>query len=153
MRRMTRRLTWAAVVFLLTCCAAASWALSAELEKRLADSEYVYIASTRKDGTLGKPAEIWFLYHEGAVYVGTRPDSWRVRRIRWGRPQAKIWVGKEDGPSFLARGEVVDDDAIESLMLQTYAKKYPQGWKRYEDNFRKGFASGERVVVKYTPQP
>jgi len=142
-----------AAVLLLTCTAAASWALSAELEKRLADSDYVYISSTRKDGTLGKPAEIWFLYHDGAVYVGTSPSSWRVRRIRWGRPQAKIWVGKQDGPSFQARGAVVDDDAVEALMLETYAKKYPKGWQRYEESFRSGFKDGKRVVVKYTPEP
>jgi hypothetical protein len=151
MRREWMRL--AAVALLLACTAAASWALSAEIEKGLAESEYVYIASTRKDGTLGKPAEIWFLYHAGAVYVGTSPSSWRVRRIRWGRPQATIWVGKQDGPSFRARGEIVDDDAIEALLLETYARKYPEGWKRYEENFRQGFKDGKRVVVKYSPEP
>ena len=48
--------------------------LSAEIKTALASSKFVYIASTRKDGTLSKPAEIWFLYHDGAVYVGTPPD-------------------------------------------------------------------------------
>lgn len=127
-------------------------ALPAEVEKLLGDSEYVYISSTRKDGSLGKPAEIWFLYHDGAVYVGTSPTSWRVKRIKWGRPGAKIWVGKRDGPSFAASGELVDDDRIEALLLETYAVKYPDGWKRYEQSFRKGFADGSRVVVKYTPR-
>lgn len=153
MREMPRRwMRLVAVVALLLCAASAAWGLSAELEKGLTDSQFVYIASTRKDGTLGKPAEIWFFYHDGAVYVGTSPSSWRVRRIRWGRPQAKIWVGKPDGPSFMARGEVVDDDATEALLLETYARKYPDGWKRYEKNFREGFKDGKRVLVKYTPE-
>jgi hypothetical protein len=127
-------------------------ALPAEVEKLLADSEYVYISSTRKDGSLGKPAEIWFLYHDGAVYVGTSPKSWRVKRIQWGRPGAKIWVGKRDGPSFAATGELVDDDRIRALLLETYAVKYSEGWKRYEQSFREGFADGTRVIVKYSPR-
>jgi len=117
----------------------------------LQSSKYVYIASTRKDGALGKPAEIWFLYHQGAVYVGTMPTSWRVRRIKAGRPQAKIWVGKPDGPAFAARGEVVKDAAVEQVMLETFAKKYPDGWPKYAEKFRAGFKDGSRVLVKYTP--
>jgi hypothetical protein len=126
-------------------------ALPADLDRPLRDSEYVYIASTRKDGSLGEPAEIWFLYHEGAVWVGTTPRSWRVKRIKWGRPAAKIWVGERDGPSLRATGEIVDDDAVEALLMKTFAEKYPGGWKSHEDNFRKGFADGSRVLVKYTP--
>ncbi len=127
-------------------------ALSADIESKLAASEYVYISSTRKDGSLGKPAEIWFLFHEGAVYVGTRTSSWRVKRIQWGRPEAKISVGKLDGPSFSASGELIDDDELEALMMKTYASKYPEGWKKYEETFRKGFAGGTHVVVKYLPK-
>ena len=65
-----------------------------------------------------KPAEIWFLWHDGAVYVGTRPTSWRVKRIKAGRPEAKIAVGKVDGPSFMATGSLVNDPKIEALMLE-----------------------------------
>jgi len=130
---------------------ASAEALSAEIEKELASATYVYIASTRKDGSLGEPAEIWFLYHDGAVYVGTNPTSWRVKRITWGRPAANIWAGKRDGDSFAATGEILDDDAIEAKILETFAEKYPEGWKKYGDGFRKGFADGSRVVVKYAP--
>jgi hypothetical protein len=138
------------VVFLVCAATAVSVSgLAADLEKLLDESTYVYISSSRKDGSLGKPAEIWYLYHDGAVYVGTRPTSWRVRRIKWGQPKAKIWVGKTDGPSFEATGSVVDDDAIEQLILDTFGKKYPDGWKKHADNFRNGFKDGNRVVVKY----
>jgi len=125
--------------------------LPPDLTKLLGTSEFVYISSTRKDGTLSRPAEIWFMYHDGAVWVGTRPDSWRVKRIKWGRPQAKIWVGKQDGPAFTARGELVKDAAAEKVLLETFAKKYPQGWSKWEKSFRDGFADGSRVLVKYTP--
>lgn len=125
---------------------------SAEIAKQLGEREYVYISSTRKDGTLSQPAEIWFLYHDGAVYVGTRPTSWRVKRIQAGRTKAKIWVGKQNGSSFLASGQLVKDAALEKLMLETFAKKYPQGWDRHAEGFAAGFQNGSRVIVKYTPE-
>ena len=128
-------------------------ALSAAIDEGLQTSKFVYISSTRKDGNLSKPAEIWFMYHDGAVYVGTSPKSWRAKRIAWKRPQAKIWVGKPDGPSFTATGAFVNDGATQELLLKTFAQKYPDGWGRWEKNFRDGFKDGSRVVVKYTPGP
>jgi len=59
----------------------AAAAVSPEIEHLLATSEFVYISSTRKDGTLSRKAEIWFTWHDGSVWVGTRPDSWRAKRI------------------------------------------------------------------------
>lgn len=147
-RRAARLL---ALVLLLAGGAAHGATLPAAVERELATARYVYVASTRKDGSLGRPAEIWFLYHQGAVWVGTPPTSWRVRRIRAGRPAARIWVGSPQGPSFAARGEVVRDTAVEQLMLETFARKYPEGWPAYAERFRHGFRDGSRVLVKYTP--
>lgn len=141
----------AAVVALLLLPLAAVAELPKDVQQQLAASKFIYISSTRKDGTLSTPAEIWFLWHDGAVYVGTRPTSWRVRRIQAGRPQAKIAVGKVDGPSFTATGSLVTDPAIEALLMKTYAEKYPDGWSTHADNFRQGFKDRSRVVVKYTP--
>ena len=126
--------------------------LSPEIKAALANSTYVYIASTRKNGSLSKPAEIWFLYRDGAVYVGTPPTSWRARRIKAGRTQAKIWVGKADGPAFSATGAIVNDPAAQQAMLEAYAKKYPDGWSKFEEKFRSGFKDGTRVLIKYTPK-
>ena len=126
--------------------------LAPDVDKALRDSTYVYIQSQRKTGEWSKPAEIWFHYADGKVYVGTRPTSWRVKRIGWKRTKARIAVGKADGPSFAARGDLVKDHAIEAQLMADYAKKYPDGWAKYEQAFRDGFASGERVVVRYTPE-
>jgi hypothetical protein len=125
--------------------------LSEDLERQLEAAKYVYISSARKDGTLSEKAEIWFLYHGGAVYVGTRPASWRVKRIKWGRPRAKIWVGSRDGPSFDAVGAVVDEPNVYPVLFERFAKKYPEGWPKFERSFREGFKDGSRVLVKYTP--
>jgi hypothetical protein len=126
--------------------------LSPELQKALADSKYVYISSTRKDGSLGQPAEIWFFSRDGAVYVGTRSSAWRVKRIKAGRPAAKIAVGSVDGPSFTATGSIVNDPAVQAQLLETFARKYPDRWATHAQNFRDGFKDGSRVVVKYVPK-
>jgi len=151
MPRRSRRVAIRLLLLVLVPCAAVA-ALAPELQKALTDSTYVYISSTRKNGTLSQPAEIWFLYHDGAVYVGTRPTSWRVRRIKAGRPDAKIAVGKVDGPSFMATGSLVNDPSLQELMLKTYAHKYPDGWQTHEESFRQGFKDGGRVLVKYVPK-
>ena len=152
-RKRMRAGLWAGLLLIpLLVPATPSWStISSELEQQLESAKYVYISSTRQDGSLGAKAEIWFMYHGGAVYVGTRPTSWRVKRIRWGRPQAKIWVGSPEGPSLATVGEVVNDEAAQQMMLETFGKKYPDGWKKYEESFRKGFKDGSRVLVKYTP--
>jgi hypothetical protein len=151
-RRSIRRFAVSILAAVVLATTAHAAGLSPEVKQALETSKYVYIASTRKDGSLSKPAEIWFLYHDGAVYVGSLPTSWRARRIKKGRTQAKIWVGKPDGPSFLATGAIVNDPAVYPVMFETYAKKYPEGWPKFEDKFRTGFKDGSRVLIKYTPK-
>jgi len=147
------RLIVVGVLALLGTAPSHARTLPESVERDLGTAKYVYISSTRKDGSLSRPAEIWFLYHQGAVYVGTAPTSWRAKRIRAGRPQAKIAVGTAEGPSFKATGDIVKDAAVQQLMLDTYAKKYPDGWPKYEQRFRDGFKDGSRILIKYAPAP
>ncbi len=149
---MHRRFFMLAIIALLLAPLAAPAELPKDLQQSLSTAKYVYISSTRKDGALSKPAEIWFLWYEGAVYVGTRPTSWRVKRIKAGRPDAKIAVGTVDGASFTATGSLVNDPKVEAAMLETFAKKYPDGWAQHADGFRNGFKDGSRVIVKYAPK-
>jgi hypothetical protein len=129
----------------------AAGTLSPEQLKELAAAKFVYIQSTRKDGTLSKPAEIWFAVMDGALWVGSSPDSWRAKRIRWGRPQAKIAIGSTSGPSFRATGSFVKDPALATKFCDALAVKYPDGWPRWEKSFRDGLADGKRVLIKYAP--
>jgi hypothetical protein len=142
----------ASLVFVLAFGSAVLGGLAPDVDQALRDSKYVYVQSERKSGAFGAPAEIWFFYDAGKVYVGTPPGSWRVRRIKAGRKRARIAVGKAGGPTFEATGELVHDAAIEQRLLEAYAKKYPEGWSRFETNFREGFKSGARVLVRYTPR-
>jgi hypothetical protein len=154
---MRKQLRWNVLASVLTAIAVLAATvqaapLPAPVKDALASSKYVYIATSRKDGTFGKPAEIWFLYHDDAVYVASPPTTHRVRRIKAGRPLAKIAVGKPDGPSFSATGAVVNDATVQQLMLDAYAKKYPDGWPQHADKFRSGFKDGSRVLIKYVPK-
>jgi hypothetical protein len=123
-----------------------------EQEKQLAEATYVYVQSERKSGEWSTPAEIWFFVDGGVLYVGTRPESWRVKRIKAGRTKARIAIGKPDGPAFEATGAVVSDAAIQTKMMDAFAVKYPDGWRKYEQSFRDGFKDGSRVLVAYTPR-
>jgi hypothetical protein len=123
-----------------------------DLERALADSTYVYIATQRKDGTFSSPAEIWFMWHDGAVWVASPPTTWRAKRIRAGRRSARIYVGKKDGPMLTATGSLVRDPATYDRLFATYAKKYPEGWPKYEARFRDGLKDGSRVLIRYEPQ-
>lgn len=144
----------AALALLLTFGSGAAHAteLPAAVHDQLASAKYVYIATQRKDGSFGKPAEIWFMWHDGAVWVGTPPTTWRVKRIKHKRPNAKIAVGKADGPSFDAVGSIVKDAKVADLLRETYAKKYPDRWPGYAEKFKEGLKDGSRVLVKYVPK-
>jgi hypothetical protein len=74
-----------------------------------------------------------------------------VKRIKAGQTTAKIAVGKADGPSFNAKGSIVKDPEANKVMFETYAKKYTNEWKSYEQKFRDGLANGSRVLIKYEP--
>ena len=145
-----RRLVITAVALGLVSIAAA--AVSPDVDRALRDSKYVYVQSQRKSGQFGKPAEIWFHWDGKVLWVGTPPTTYRVRRIKAGRPKAHIAVGKSGGPAFDATGEVVKDTTVEKSLMEDYAHKYPEGWARFADKFRDGFRTGERVLVRYTPK-
>ena len=150
------RLSWSSVVVIVTLVGTflfasppQSTALSTDQEKALDSAKYVYIQSTRKDGKLGKPAEIWFFQHNDAVWVCSPTTTHRVKRIKAGQTKAKIAIGKPDGPSFNAKGSIVKDPEVNKVMFESFAKKYSDGWSSYEKQFKDGLADGSRTLVKY----
>src|SRR5262245_10903022 len=145
-------LAFVAVLVATPAVPARGAALSPELQKALDSSKYVYIQSTRNDGKLSKPAEIWFMYYNGAVWVASPPTTYRVKRIQAGQTQAKIAIGKADGPSFNAKGSLVKDPEVNKVMFEAFAKKYASDWSSYEKRFRDGLANGSRTLVKYEPE-
>ncbi|MBM4258341.1 MAG: hypothetical protein FJ147_20895 [Deltaproteobacteria bacterium] len=150
------RVSWSFIVIIATLVGTfifatpqQSSALSSDQQKALDSAKYAYIQSTRKDGKLGKSAEIWFLHHQGAVWVCSPNTTHRVKRIQAGQTKAKVAIGKPDGPSFNAKGLLVKDEAINKVMFEFFAKKYADGWSSYEKQFKDGLANGSRTLIKY----
>jgi len=147
---MTRVLVLAAaLVVALVRPATADVALAPEVVRALEQSPYVYVSTQRKDGSFSPAAEIWFMWDQGAVWMASPITAWRVKRIKAGRPSARIFVGKKDGPMLIANGSFVRDPAAYERLFTTYAKKYPDGWPRYEAKFREGLKDGSRVLMRY----
>ena len=141
----------AAAVIACTARTVAAADLAPEIAHAPASSPYVYIATERKGGGFGSPAEIWFMWDQGAVWVTSPPTTWRAKRIRAGRTAARIAVGSKDGPSFTAKGSFVRDPTVYERLFTTYAQKYPDGWPKYEARFREGLKDGSRVLMRYQP--
>ncbi len=142
-------ITLSGIAFSYAPVSAASY--SAEVEEALKTSTYAYIASERKSGEFGTLAEIWYMYHDGFVWVGTPKTTYRAKRILAGRTKAKVALGKKDGPAFDAKASIVDDPKLNEVLFENLAKKYPSGWKSFESGFRDGFKDGSRVLIKYEP--
>lgn len=151
-----RRYAWmlAIVTLLVSAFTVPAWSgsLSPELQKALESSKYIYVQSTRGNGELSKPAEIWFMVHNGAVWLCSPVTTHRVKRIQAGKTEAKIAVGKSDGPSFKAKGSLVKDPEVNKALFEAYAKKYAGDWTSYEKKFHEGLADGSRTLVKYDPE-
>lgn len=131
--------------------ATADVAFAPEVIRALEQSPYVYVSTQRKDGTFSPPAEIWFMWDQGAVWMASPATAWRAKRIRAGRGSARIFVGKKDGPMLTATGSFVRDPAAYDRLFSTFAEKYPDGWPRYEAKFREGLKDGSRVLMRYQP--
>jgi hypothetical protein len=150
-----RRYTWMFAAVLLFVGSftqfAHSGSLSPELQKALESSKYVYVQSTRQNGELSKAAEIWFMVHNGAVWVVSPVTTHRVKRIQAGKTGAKVAIGKPDGPSFTAKSSLVKDAEVNKALFEAFAKKYGE-WSSYEKQFKEGLANGSRTLVKYDPE-
>lgn len=107
-------------------------------------------------------AEVWFVHHEGAIYVVTQADAWRAEALRRGFNRARIWIGEfgpwksagnryRSAPYLEITGGVESDSAVHGAMLPLFGKKYASEWGTWGPRFRDGLASGKRVMLRYVP--
>src|SRR5581483_11573576 len=75
---------------------------------------YISLVTFRKSG-VGVPTPVWFGEKDGKMYVMSRPDSGKVKRIR-NNPQVKIAPstirGKVTGPEFNATAKLLPPSAF-----------------------------------------
>ncbi len=139
--------------------------LSAETTQLLEKSGFVYVSPLRASGAESKcHGEVWFGYVDGAVHLVTSSDSWKARSLADGAGSARVWVGDHGtwngganeafrkAPHFDADVTVSKDAALLDRLMTIYREKYPDGIGKWEPRFRSGFASGERVLLRYAPR-
>jgi hypothetical protein len=129
----------------------------------LEKSPLVYVSPLKSDGSESRcHGEVWYFFDRGDVVLATGKNVWKTRAVKRGLDRARIWVGDygpagsadgpfRKGPSFLAKAALDRDPATFERLLESYGRKYPDGWGKWEPRFRKGYAEGSRIVIRYTP--
>ena len=144
--------------------AAQSSTLNEAAAAALQSSQLVYLTPIKSDGEESRcKAEIWFAYHAGAVFVVTPADAWRAQAIGRGLTRTRLWVGEfgvwtraenafREAPEVMATGSMESDAEMRAKVLAVMGEKYAgAGWGNWGPRFEKGLASGERVMLRYTP--
>ncbi|WP_338673967.1 PPOX class F420-dependent oxidoreductase [Streptomyces sp. SCSIO 30461] len=95
--------------------------------KKLDRAKYLSLTTFRKDGT-GVATPVWFAVDGGDVYVWTRSDSWKVKRLR---RNGRVTVSPCDVRGRVADGAPVAegtarllDDADLKKVRRLLARKY-----------------------------
>jgi hypothetical protein len=132
----------------------------------LEGSEFVYVSPLLRDGAESTcHGEVWYGWLDGAVVLTTGRNTWKVRALERGLDRARVWAGSHGrwkrplgrneafraAPSFDARALRVQDPALVERLLRLYVTKYPAEFPAWEQRMRSGHASGERVLLRYSP--
>jgi hypothetical protein len=151
----------------LAASGAAAKDLADPTKSLLEKSDYVYVSPLGPDGAESTcHGEVWFSWIDGAVVLVTSKDAWKARSLAKGRDGARIWVGNHGrwkgtlgarneefrkAPKFDARVTRSNDEALLEKLMASYQKKYPAEIGKWEPRFRDGFATGERLLLRYVP--
>ena len=144
----TFTLTTLCVLAIVAGSSAAS--LPPTVVQALETSKNLYVATTRKDGTQSTVAPIWFMYDGQAVYFTTTPGSHKAKRIANGSPLL-VWVGAENGPHFVGKGEILRDPAVAEKMAPAYDQKYWISWMGFFRPRPDRVRDGKTLIVRVTP--
>jgi len=139
-----------ATVCVLAVATANAATFPTDVDQALKSAKNLYVATKRKDGSQSTRAPIWFMYDGSAVYFSTAPDSYKAKRIAKGSP-VFVWVGAENGPHFVGKGEIVRDPAVAAMMAPAYDQKYWISWIGFFRPRPDRVRDGKTVIVKVTP--
>jgi hypothetical protein len=142
----------AAPMLALMCAAPAAHAqASARDVAALKKASLIYIATVRKDGNQSTPAPVWFtVTPDNQVLIQTSPKSWKAKRIRRGSP-AIVWIGSKTGPAFIAKAQIVSDEAALKQIIDDYPRKYLMARVGFARPTAEKFKSGEIVAIRIAP--
>ncbi len=133
------------------------------LKQAIASSPLVYISPLKRDGSESTcQGEVWFVTDGDDLLVVTNPERWRAACIGQGLDRARLWVGDyglwkrakgryKEAPSTVARASLEGSEAVHAEALGRFGQKYSDEWGKWGPRFEKGLASGERVMIRYSP--
>jgi PPOX class probable F420-dependent enzyme len=143
---------WSSLALALVALGAAAAAgFTPPQAEELRTVKHLYVATRRADGTLGRPAPVWFMVDGDALLFTTAPDSHKARRIRRGSP-LEVWIGRPDGPHFVGRAELLQDPAVAARMAPVYAAKYWIAWAGLFRPNPERVRRGKTTIVRVTPE-
>ena len=140
------------VALLLVGVTVAAARLPPDVRQALKTAKNLYVATERKDGTRSKVSPIWFMADGDTVYFTTLPTSYKAKRIAKGSP-VLIWVGSENGPHYVGKGEIVHDPAVAEKMAPAYDQKYWISWFGFFRPRPDRVRDGKTVIVRVNPAP
>jgi hypothetical protein len=156
----------------LGAAAALAWSVrsraagpGADVKALLEKSGFVYVSPLLASGAESRcHGEVWYGWLDGSVVLITANDSWKARALARGLSRARIWVGDHGrvgrvvkseafraAPSFEAHASESKDAALLDRLMAAYRVKYPAEIGTWEPRMRAGFASGDRILIRYEP--
>ena len=115
------------------------------------DASYIYIATVRMDGNQSRAARVWFIVTpDNKILIDTNSDSWKAKRIKRGSP-VLVWLGSQTGPAFIGKAEIVEDKAIQDVMIEKIPEKYFLARIGFFGPKRAKFDAGQIVTIRISP--
>jgi PPOX class probable F420-dependent enzyme len=97
------------------------------------DHSYISLETFKKNGQ-GVQTPVWFVLHNGALYVYTEADSWKVKRIR-NNPRVRVALctmrGRVTGPWANGTAAIVEGEErqiADQLLNRKYLLKRLFNW-------------------------
>ena len=115
--------------------------MASQIPSAIAGQKYISLTTFRKTG-VGVPTPVWFGEDNGKLYVMTRSDMGKTKRIR-NNPQVKVAPctirGKVTGPEFAATARILPPEehkqARESINHKYWMARIPLIWSRTDTYF------------------
>jgi uncharacterized protein len=120
--------------------------MSNQVPSAVHNQKYISLTTFRKTG-VGVATPVWFGEDDGKLYVMTRSDMGKTKRVR-NNPQVKVAPstirGKVTGPEFAATARILPREAHrharETINRKYWMARIPLIWSRTDTYFEISFA-------------
>jgi uncharacterized protein len=120
-----------------------------QIPSAIRNQNYISLTTFRKSG-VGVPTPVWFGEQDGKLYVMTRSDMGKTKRIR-NNPRVKVTPctmrGKVTGPEFAATARILPreewDRARKTLTSKYWLAKISAPFSRADAFFEISFTAGQ----------